>query len=120
MKKKSREPFVPAERHETVRREIVEQLKGRTLSPKDISGAVHISVKEVYEHLEHIRRSLTKREDHLTVIPAECKKCGFIFRKRERLTKPGKCPVCRSETIEEPLFSLGSLEQRGPNEDQST
>jgi predicted Zn-ribbon and HTH transcriptional regulator len=107
VKQKSKEPFVPAERHETVRREIVERLAGQTLSPKDISAAVHISVKEVYEHLEHIRRSLIKRERHLTIMPAECKKCGFIFKKRERLTRPGKCPVCRSETIEEPLFSLG-------------
>lgn len=107
MKKKSKEPFVPAERHETVRHEIMEILKGQTLSPKDISATVHISVKEVYEHLEHIQRSLIKREHHLAIIPAECKKCGFLFKKREKLKKPGKCPVCRSETIEEPLFSLG-------------
>ncbi len=106
MKKKSKEPFVPAERHETVRHEIAEVLKGRLLSPKEISSAVRISVKEVYDHLEHIRRSLIKRRHHLTMIPAECKKCGFIFKKRERLTKPGKCPVCRNESVEEPLFSL--------------
>jgi len=106
VKQKSKEPFVPAERHETVRREIIERLKGQTLSPMDISAAVHIPVKEVYEHLEHIRRSLIKQEHHLTIMPAECKKCGFIFKKREKLTKPGKCPICRSETIEEPLFSL--------------
>ncbi len=107
MKKQSRDPFVPAERLETVRHEIAEALKGRPLSPREISSAVRISVKEVYDHLEHIRRSLSKREHHLKIIPAECKKCGFTFKKRERLTKPGKCPVCRSESIEEPLFSLG-------------
>lgn len=106
MKKKPKEPFVPAERHETVRHGIMESLKGRPLSSRDISAAVHISVKEVYEHLEHIRRSLNKREHHLTIAPAECKKCGFIFKKRERLKKPGKCPLCRSESVEEPLFSL--------------
>lgn len=106
MKKKSAEPFVPAERHETVRREIMEILKGQILSAKDISAAVHIPVKEVYEHLEHIQRSLMKGQHHLTILSAACKKCGFMFKKRERLRKPGKCPVCRGESIEEPLFSL--------------
>jgi predicted Zn-ribbon and HTH transcriptional regulator len=108
VRKKSKEPFVPAERYETIRHEIMEMLKGQTLSPKDISAAVHISVKEVYEHLEHIRRSLIKREPHLIITPSECKKCGFIFKKREKLRKPGKCPVCRGESIEESLFSLGA------------
>jgi len=106
VKKKSKEPFVPAERHETVRQEITAILSGQPLSPRDISAAVHISVKEVYEHLEHIQKSLNKQKHHLTITPAECKKCGFIFKKRGKLKKPGKCPVCRSESIEEPLFSL--------------
>lgn len=112
MEKRSKEAFVPAERHETVRHEIMEILKGQILSPKDISAAVHISVKEVYEHLEHIRRSLTKRAHYLVIMPAECRKCGFIFKKREKLKKPGKCPVCRSETIEDPFFSLGGEERQ--------
>jgi hypothetical protein len=40
------------------------------------------------------------------VTPAECRKCGFVFQKREKLKKPGKCPICRSESIEEPLFGI--------------
>lgn len=107
VKRKAREPFVPAERNETVRRDIMEILRRRVLSAKDISAAAHIPEKEVYEHLAHIRRSVIKGGHHLTVAPAECKKCGFVFRKREKLKKPGKCPVCRSESIEEPFFSLG-------------
>jgi predicted Zn-ribbon and HTH transcriptional regulator len=105
-KHKEKEPFVPAERHGTIRREIISVLEGRTLSAKDISAEVRISEKEVYEHLEHIQKSLTKKEHHLTVFPAECEKCGFVFKKRERLKKPGKCPVCKSEKIREPLFSV--------------
>lgn len=73
------------------------------LSARDISGRAGVSIDEVYDHLEHIRKSLGKKLD---IVPAECKKCGFVFRKRERLKKPGKCPVCRSESIEEPLFSI--------------
>lgn len=106
MKRKEKEPFVPAERHGTVRREIISVLEGRTLSAKEISAEVRISEKEVYDHLEHIQRTLNKKDHHLAVFPAECTKCGFVFKKRERLKKPGKCPVCKGEKIQEPLFSV--------------
>jgi len=106
MTQRHSEPFIPPERHETIRRRIAEAIEEQALSAKDISGSVGIPVKEVYEHLEHIHRTLLKKASHLTIIPAECKKCGFVFRKRARFSKPGKCPVCRSESIEEPLFSV--------------
>ncbi len=105
-KNKPREPSVPPERYGTIRQEIVSVLKTRTLSARDISGFIGVPVKEAYEHLEHIQRSLGKKGHLFDIVPAECKKCGFVFSKRERLKKPGRCPVCRSEMIEEPLFSI--------------
>lgn len=106
MKKRPKKPFVPAERHDTIRHEIIDVLTGQTLSAKDISAHVRISEKEVYEHLEHIRMSMGRGGRELIITPAACKKCGFEFRKRDKLKKPGRCPVCRSEAIEEPLFSV--------------
>ena len=106
MKSKAKQPFIPAERHETVRQEIISALRGRTLTAKEISAEVHISEREVYEHLEHIRRTVSKKDLTLIIDPAECLKCRFVFRKRERLKKPGRCPVCRNELIQEPLFSI--------------
>ena len=105
-KKKGKEPFVPVERRETIRQNIVSILEGKTLSARDISADVRVSEREIYEHLEHIHRTTNKREHTLIITPAECKKCGFVFRKRDRLTKPGRCPVCRSELIQDPLFSV--------------
>ncbi|MEW6109357.1 MAG: transcriptional regulator [Nitrospirota bacterium] len=105
MKKRSKQPSIPPERHGTIRQEIISLLENTTLSARDISSSVGISEKEVYEHLDHIQKTLSKKELHLAVIPAECIKCGFVFRKREKLKKPGKCPVCRGEQIQEPLFS---------------
>ena len=106
MKKKAHEPFVPVERQETIRQNIVSVLEGKTLSAKNISADVRVSEKEIYEHLEHIQRTMNKREHALIITPAECKKCGFAFRKRDRLTRPGRCPLCRSESIQDPLFSV--------------
>ena len=100
-----KKPFIPAERLETVRRKIISVLEGQNLSAKEISAEVSASEKQVYEHLEHIRQTI-KKEYKLVITPAECKKCGFVFKKRERLKKPGKCPLCCSESIQKPLFSI--------------
>jgi len=81
-------------------------IERRTLSARDISSIVRIPEKEVLDHLEHIRIASHKDGQHLLLTPALCKKCGFIFRKRERLARPGKCPVCRNEQIAEPLYSI--------------
>ena len=104
--KKTKEPSVPVERRDTLRHEIISALRGRALSARDISAEVHIAEKEVYEHLEHIRKSVHKRDLTLKIESAECLKCGFVFRKRERVRKPGRCPLCRGEQIQDPLFSI--------------
>ncbi|MGW8272330.1 MAG: transcriptional regulator [Thermodesulfovibrionales bacterium] len=108
MKRRERDIESP-ERLDTVRHQIVSALRGRTLSARDISQEVRIAEREVYDHLEHIRKSLSRKDRALVVVPARCRKCGFEFRKRERLKAPGKCPVCRGESIEDPLFSVVEL-----------
>ncbi len=106
MKKKPKGSFVPQERNETARKEIVSFLKEQTLSVKEISGYVRIPEKEVYAHLDHIKKSIARDKLKLVVEPATCKKCGFVFKKRERFSKPGKCPLCHNEAIEELLYSI--------------
>jgi predicted Zn-ribbon and HTH transcriptional regulator len=72
---------------------------------KDISRILGIREKEVYEHLPHVQRSLGNAVS-LIVEPARCMECDFIFTKRKRVTTPGRCPVCRSERISEPVFKI--------------
>ncbi len=103
MKKKER---VPTEAVDTVRHRIVAELEQGLLSAFDLSGLVGVPEKEIAGHLEHIRQSLHRTGKRLVVQPAQCAKCGFIFEKRDRLARPGKCPVCRSESIHAPLFSV--------------
>ena len=106
MKDKPKEPVVAREMYETIRHAIMAELAQGVCSARDISSAVGISEREVSVHLEHIRKSIALSEKHLTIIPAECKKCGFVFAKREKLKRPGKCPVCKGESIREPLFEI--------------
>jgi transcriptional regulator len=106
MKKKDKQPFIPAVKNETVRQAIVDLLKTRELSAKEISAEVRVSEADVLDNLEHIRLMMHREKTPLHITPAACKKCGFVFVKRDRLTKPGKCPVCRGEQLLEPRFYI--------------
>jgi predicted Zn-ribbon and HTH transcriptional regulator len=93
----------------TVRKQIIEALKGQMLTAREISQSVGIKEKEVLEHLPHIARSLAANEsagERLSVEPSACLECGFVFRKRDRLKTPSKCPLCKSEEITETRFGV--------------
>jgi len=93
----------------TDRQRIIESLRGRMLTAREISQSVGLREKDVLEHLPHIARSLAAHGHpgpRLEVEPSECLGCGFVFRKRERLKTPSKCPVCRSEEITETRFGV--------------
>jgi hypothetical protein len=110
-RKKIREPVIPEERYETLRRRMTAILKEGPLSGKEMSNQLRIPERDVYEHLEHIRKTMNKGDYRLVVVPARCNRCGFVFRKRGRLKPPGKCPMCRSESLEEPVFSVEKAER---------
>lgn len=107
MKGRTKKPPVPSVKEDTVRHAIMALLAGEAVSALDISREVRIPEREVYGHLEHIQRTLRATGLRLQVVAAVCGECGFVFLKRARLTKPGKCPVCRSEHISAPLFFIG-------------
>ncbi|HXY62086.1 MAG TPA: transcriptional regulator [Nitrospirota bacterium] len=107
MRDKPKEPFTPRETHDTVRQAILAELRKGMFSARDLSAAVGIPEREVYHHLEHIHRSIASSARRLVIMPAECKKCGFVFAKREKLNRPGKCPVCKGESIRGPRFGIG-------------
>jgi predicted Zn-ribbon and HTH transcriptional regulator len=104
MKASAKKPPVPSLKDDTVRHAIMALIAGETVSALDISREVRIPERDVYGHLEHIRRTLRTVGLCLQVVPSACGDCGFVFHKRTRLTKPGKCPVCRSSHISEPMF----------------
>lgn len=88
----------------------MEAVRGKMLTARDISRAVGIREKEVLEHLPHVARTVGSSKEALTVRfvvqPSECVSCGFVFKKRDRLKTPSRCPVCRSEEITEMRFGI--------------
>ena len=103
---KPKPPTVPRPQVATIRRQIADLLAGEPLSAREISTLVGIPEKMVYGHLEHLRRTLHPLGRRLQIVPAGCRKCGFVFAKRERLQGPGRCPACRQQSISEPLFAI--------------
>jgi len=100
-----KQPPTPRETATTSRQAIKELLREQPHSALEISQLLSISEKEVLDHLTHIARAPGPGlRFHLT--PAACKHCGFIFKKRERLTTPSRCPMCRGESIRRPRFAL--------------
>jgi predicted Zn-ribbon and HTH transcriptional regulator len=71
--------------------------------------------RDVVQHLEHLARSLRGAGGvkQLEVEPAHCLACDFSFTTRERLGRPSRCPACKSERLEPPLFRLVGAAQGG-------
>ncbi len=88
----------------TLRKKISGVLEADCLDLREISKLFGIKEKEVLDHLQHIARSAHPKK--LTAEPASCKQCGFSFKKRTRLNTPGRCPVCKSESISPPRFRI--------------
>lgn len=85
----------------TLRQQIAQALEDKPRGVREISQLFRIREKEVLDHLQHIAKS-----GRLNIDPPFCQKCGFIFKKRERLNSPSRCPICRSEYINPPRYHL--------------
>jgi transcriptional regulator len=90
----------------TLRQKIIDLLADREMDARELSREVGINEKEVYDHLAHIKRSLAARGSKLTVRPSECLGCGYVFKDRRRLTRPGRCPRCRESHLTNPAFKI--------------
>ena len=67
-----------------------------------------IREKEVYDHLEHISRSASAKGLKLIVTPFQCLNCGFLFKDRQRFTRPGRCPQCKGGHIRMATYRVQS------------
>ncbi len=89
---------------ETRRREIVELLEKDKMSAKQLSDFFRVEVGFILEDLKHISISLKNVHKKLKEQFSVCNVCGYEFRNREKLSRPSKCPKCKSEDNTEPVF----------------
>ena len=84
-----------------MRKTIARALEEGPMDLREISQLFRVREKDVLVHLKHISRSARLKMD-----PAVCLDCGFSFNKRDRLSTPSRCPLCRSESISPPRYQV--------------
>jgi len=89
----------------TRREEVFEILKNDKKSAQGLANLFKVEMTEILEDLQHLAKSV-KPDFELRMIPASCKKCEFVFKERDKAKAPTKCPRCRSEWIQAPLFFM--------------
>ena len=89
----------------TIRRNIITLLEDQPMNQREIADALGIRLREVIEHLGHVARTVAPRQ-RLVMEPVCCLSCNFVFQKRKRYKKPHRCPICRSENLTDPVFSI--------------
>jgi predicted Zn-ribbon and HTH transcriptional regulator len=90
----------------TIRQEMIIVLGKTEMSARELSQAMGIREKEVYEHLSHIARSAAAQGKKLIVQPFRCRSCGYVFQDRKRLTRPSRCPRCKKSHLEEATYRV--------------
>jgi predicted Zn-ribbon and HTH transcriptional regulator len=95
-------------RTDTLRNELRDALQTGQQTVRELSQKVGAAERELYEHLEHLARSLPHAGQRLTIEPARCLGCGFEFEERTRFKKPGRCPTCKSTRIAPPRVGIES------------
>jgi predicted Zn-ribbon and HTH transcriptional regulator len=97
----------------TTRERIIELLRSarEPLTAEDIVRilGLEIPVREVYEHLLHIAKTIRSKSQGREVLlmePPVCRKCGYVFRDLDKPKKPSRCPRCKSEWISPPRFII--------------
>ena len=74
-----------------------------TIQPRSVSSLARelgLGRGDVENDLRHALRSARAAGHRIMVEPARCRVCGFTFGE-DKLSKPGKCPECRSTRLYE-------------------
>jgi hypothetical protein len=90
----------------TKRQAIITLLSQADFNARELSKAIGIREKEVYSHLPHIEKTTKHKKQTFKVTPAQCMSCDYVFKKRQRLTRPGRCPICKKQRIEPARFQI--------------
>lgn len=100
----------------TPRQRMMELLTGTRLATHQLAQMLGIPERQVEDHLEHVVKSLARDKTRRFILePSRCQDCDFVFRDRRRLTRPSRCPLCRSEDITAPRYGIEETGQPKPH-----
>lgn len=90
----------------TTRERIADRLREDALTAGALAAEFGVTTAAALSHVRHVARSLEGNGDEqLLAAPPECRDCGFTGFD-DLANRPSRCPECRSESIEEPVFRI--------------
>jgi len=89
----------------TTRQRIADFIRDRPAQASALADEFDVTTGDVFTHVEHIAESLEGTDEQLLVAPPECDDCGFD-EFDDPVNQPSRCPECKSEAIEEPVFTI--------------
>jgi transcriptional regulator len=109
----------------TFRKALIDILTAQPRSVSSIARELGLKRGDVEEDLRHAIRSARASGRRVLIEPARCRACGFTFGE-DKLSKPSRCPNCRSERLFEaqiriePTEVTKATDQHGDAEARST
>ncbi|RXK48399.1 transcriptional regulator [Halorientalis pallida] len=94
-----------AKTDKTTRQRVTDRLREEALPAGAIAREFEIEASAAISHVEHIAQSLEHTDERLLVAPPTCRDCGFDDFD-DLLNRPGRCPECKSESVDEPAFRI--------------
>ena len=87
------------------RKQLLDVLAAEPRTASSLARELGLHRRDIEDDLRHLVRSARAAGHRVIVEPARCKSCGFTF-DESKLSKPGKCPECRSTWLFEPLLRI--------------
>jgi predicted Zn-ribbon and HTH transcriptional regulator len=87
------------------RRQLMDLLAHEPRSASSLARELGLKRGDVEDDLRHLIRSARAAGQHVELVPARCKSCGFVFGE-DKLAKPGRCPSCRGSRLFEPMLVI--------------
>jgi transcriptional regulator len=82
----------------TFRKSLLDVLAAQPRSVSSIARELGLKRGDVEDDLRHAIRSARASGRRVLIEPARCRSCGFTFGE-DKLSKPSRCPSCRSERL---------------------
>jgi predicted Zn-ribbon and HTH transcriptional regulator len=92
------------------RKDLIDLLLDHPMSVHQLAETLEERPKDIEDDIRHLIKSLRNLPYRAHITPARCRNCDFHFSK-DKLHKPGKCPLCKGTWIEEPLIEINPLKK---------
>ncbi|MFB6123874.1 MAG: transcriptional regulator [Haloferacaceae archaeon] len=89
----------------TTRQRLADELRAEAATASSLASTVGVPRNVVFDHLQHVARSLSDADEQFLVAPPACRECGFDGFD-DPLNDPSRCPDCKSERVEEAAFKI--------------